>query len=162
MRKQIQAEQPTEETLWQDMLEQQAALMAKPTKTEEDLVMLQTIEIYKEDTQLRDQVLGGQIEQLTSEIVAYAQIEDIVRGGVTPLLVREAHGSDSEIYDDIVGAGEVWEFWEWSDQNAAMVGEMLKMIAEEAVFMVVASLLVASGVGAGAGAALMAARVGRL
>lgn len=157
-KKAMDQNKPTKDTIRQSMQKEKTSLMVKSNKTEDDIARLQTLEVYEQNPSLRDEMLDGEVQKIASEIMGYAQLQDSIRWTLTPLFVKKAWWSDSALYDDIV-----WAKWllDFSDENAAMVWEIMKSLVEEIAIMAVSAALVASGAGAWAWVALLASRVGR-
>lgn len=154
----IQKNMPTQESLRSSMKIEMNTLMAKSNKTDEELSRLQILNVLEQDINLRSELLNWQIQSLTSDTIKFSAIEDIIRWNTTPLLARAAWWTNSEIYDDIVWAG--WLF-NRSDENSEILWSMIKMVAEEAVFMIISTVLIASWAWTALWTALIASRIWR-
>lgn len=156
-REMIDANIPTVETMWADMEMRSVEIMAKSSKTEEDIALLQQYHVMKDDANLRQELFSASASIAQEQMKLWA-MQSVIQWPVATLFAKEAGGTSSDLFDDIVGAGGVFER---SDENVVALGEWVKMIAEEIAFMVVVTALSATWVWLPAAAALSVAKIAK-
>jgi hypothetical protein len=152
-----------DDTTGKDMINKNLALLQqKSSHSNDDLLLMQTYEIMLVD----DNILNNRIEstnQAQKETIQYSWIAGFLQSWLTGWLARKwwgFKGTNADILNDSYGTSGKW--WDFSDESVVMIKQWAAMMMEEIAFMVLSTALIASGIGAGAGAALAASRLWRI
>ena len=137
-----------------------ATLQQKTVASDSDLARMQEIELLLLPE--NQETLEALIEiwnEATKEQIKYQGIAWVLWNNLTKRLAEKWWGfrwTNADILNDSYGLRGRWDF---SDENVAMTRAWAKMLAEEMVFMAITAALIASGIWAGAGAALATTRI---
>jgi len=102
-------------------------LQAKENKTYEERTRLQTLQYLKEHPDEAREIHEKSLTMMKTWI-KYLWIDEILRNSLMPIFVDKGWGAEwanANIYEDIIG---FWAF-DLSDENAQLMGEILKEIA---------------------------------
>jgi hypothetical protein len=139
-----------------------ATLQQKTVASDSDLARMQEIELLLlPENQKTLEALIEIWNEATKEQIKYQGIAWVLWNNLTKRLAEKWWGfrwTNADILNDSYGLRGRWDF---SDENVAMTRAWAKMLAEEMVFMAITAALIASGIWAGAGAALATTRVAK-
>lgn len=136
--------------------EEKRALESKWMLSDNEMQQLQVLHVLELHPDKANEAIQG---ILTS--MKYQSVANLVRGQLTPWLVKEwgwVEWQNADTYNDIVWA---WWLLDFSDTNAVAAQWMMVMMVEEIWSIVVAGVLIASWAWAPAWAALLATKVGK-